>query len=108
MSLGRHVTTRQPPFATPAFELWLLHSPNTPITHQALTMSQLHIKNISLDEFNNVLSRYPSAVPDKLQELDTLRYDAIPAKVAERQDTAYLTKDEVEKLVEWKLYVHDV
>ncbi|KAH7380018.1 hypothetical protein BKA66DRAFT_465541 [Pyrenochaeta sp. MPI-SDFR-AT-0127] len=66
-------------------------------------MSALHIDTISLDAFNDVLSRYPSAVPDKLQELDTLRYDTIPSTVVERQDAAYLTKDEVEKLVEWKL-----
>ncbi|CAO2658732.1 Nn.00g064550.m01.CDS01 [Neocucurbitaria sp. VM-36] len=66
-------------------------------------MSEHHIQAISLQAFNDVLSRYPSSVSEKLEELDTLRYDTIPAKVASRQDGAILTKDEVEKLVEWKL-----
>ncbi|KAJ4365230.1 hypothetical protein N0V83_008848 [Neocucurbitaria cava] len=62
-----------------------------------------HIRTISLQSFNDILLRYPASVPGKLQDLDTLRYDAIPAKVSSRQGVAFLTKDEVEKLVEWKL-----
>jgi hypothetical protein len=67
-------------------------------------MSPLHIDNITLDAFNDVLSRYPSTAPDKLRDLDAQRYDTIPAQVAARQGDKYLTKDEVETLVTWKLY----
>lgn len=62
-----------------------------------------HVRTISLETFNDILSQYPASVPERLQELDTLRYDEIPVKVASRKDAAFLTKDEVEKLVEWKL-----
>ena len=56
--------------------------------------------------FDKILSRYSSTVPSNLHELDALRYDEIPATVNSRaKKDAYLTKDEVLKLVEWKLYV---
>lgn len=67
----------------------------------------LHYKHITKDTFLDVLSRYPAIAPVKLRELDTLRYETIPATVAQRaanDGKAYLTKDEVEKLMEWKLY----
>lgn len=66
----------------------------------------LKYTQISKEAFNAVLARYPSTVPENLRELDALRYDTIPATVTSRNKKgAYLTKDEVEKLVEWKLYV---
>lgn len=68
-----------------------------------IKMPPRHIKNISLVTFENTLLRYPSIVPEKLRELDTLRYDTIPAKVAKRGLSAGLEKDEVVRLVEWKL-----
>jgi hypothetical protein len=66
------------------------------------TMLPFHIDKISLHTFNNVLSRYPATVPEKLRDLDTARYDTIPAAVAARSPKS-LTKDEVVQLVEWKL-----
>ncbi|KAJ4357673.1 uncharacterized protein N0V89_002249 [Didymosphaeria variabile] len=66
----------------------------------------LKYTQISKETFKAVLSRYPSTVPENLRELDALRYDTIPATVTSRKKKgAYLTKDEAEKLVEWKLYV---
>ena len=65
-----------------------------------------NLSTISIDTFDDVLSRYASSVPEKLQELDTLRYDIIPTKLAQRREEGEdgcLRKDEVEKLVEWKL-----
>jgi hypothetical protein len=67
-------------------------------------MPSHHINKITQATFKDVLSRYTPAVPDKLHDLDALRYDTIPTAVAKREaDDRHLTKDEVEKLVEWKL-----
>ncbi|KAL1797502.1 hypothetical protein ACET3X_004108 [Alternaria dauci] len=67
-------------------------------------MSPLHIKRITLNTFKDVLSRYPAMVPDKLRDLDAQRYDIIPAAVAAMNESEkHLTKDQVEKIVEWKL-----
>jgi hypothetical protein len=72
-------------------------------------MGPVTIDSISHATFKKVLKRYPSTVPDKLRELDTLRYETIPGAVANRaaeeKGGAYLKAEEVEKLVEWKLYV---
>ncbi|KAH7085015.1 hypothetical protein BKA63DRAFT_559677 [Paraphoma chrysanthemicola] len=69
-------------------------------------MPSRHIKSISLSTFNTTLSRYPSAAPESLHDLDTQRYETIPAAFAKRVasiEETYLLKAEVEKLVEWKL-----
>jgi hypothetical protein len=66
-------------------------------------MPSHHINTITIGTFNDVLSRYPTTVPEKLRALDTLRYDTIPAQVTAREGSKCLTKEEVEKLVEWKL-----
>jgi hypothetical protein len=72
-------------------------------------MPSFKLDTISLKTFDATLSRYSSLVPERLKELDTLRYDTIPAAFAEKiaaqsgDDQASLAKDEVEKLVEWKL-----
>ena len=62
---------------------------------------------ISKAVFDDVLSRYVSTVPDNLRDLDAFRYGIIPSKVAQRATNGklYLRKEEVVKLVEWKLYV---
>ena len=67
----------------------------------------LKYNSISRVAFDKVLSRYVSTVPENLRELDAFRYDGIPAKVAQRasKGDVYLKKEEVVKLVEWKLYV---
>jgi hypothetical protein len=66
-------------------------------------MPSHHINKITLKVFNSVLSRYTPAVPENLHDLDALRYDTIPAAVAKRPGKLHVTKNEVEKLVEWKL-----
>ena len=48
-------------------------------------MIQYHINRISLSEFKDVLSRYDSVVPDKLRDLDTLRYTSIPNQIGGRK-----------------------
>ncbi|KAF1976075.1 hypothetical protein BU23DRAFT_588267 [Bimuria novae-zelandiae CBS 107.79] len=68
------------------------------------TKTTLKYAQISKPTFDNILSRYASIVPSALRELDELRYDTMPATVQLREEKgAYLTKDEVVKLVEWKL-----
>ena len=54
----------------------------------------------------HVLS-YESHVPPKLQELETFRLKEIPATLMRRDldGGAFLEKEEVIKLVEWKLWV---
>jgi hypothetical protein len=70
------------------------------------TMPSHHMNKISLASFREVLARYPITAPEKLRELDAQRYDVIPAAVASRDESnKHLTKIEVEKLVEWKLFV---
>jgi hypothetical protein len=73
-------------------------------------MAPLTITTISLEGFNEILSRYASLAPTKLTNLDAARYDAIPAALAARKESGdvYLQKEEVEQLVEWKLYATPV
>jgi hypothetical protein len=66
-------------------------------------MPSHHINAITKQTFEDVLSRYPSAAPEKLHDLDAQRYDAIPATAAKPHGREHLTKDEVVTLVEWKL-----
>lgn len=69
-------------------------------------MSPLHVNRISLELFNTTLARYTTAAPSTLADLDTLRYETIPAKLTKGKKDAHLLKADVEKLVEWKLYEH--
>lgn len=62
-----------------------------------------HIEEINLETFQSILARYDSITPAKLVSLDEQRYTIIPAAVADRGKTAYLTKSELVTLVEWKL-----
>lgn len=66
-------------------------------------MASYHIKAIAKSTFDDVLLRYAAAVPEPLRDLDASRYDTIPAAAAKRTGSLHLAKDEVEKLVEWKL-----
>ncbi|KAI4950693.1 hypothetical protein J4E91_004578 [Alternaria rosae] len=69
-------------------------------------MPPLHIKTMTLGAFKDVLSRYPAMVPEKLRDLDAQRYDIIRKAIAAQEESEkHLTKDQVVKLVEWKLYV---
>lgn len=64
----------------------------------------LSAANISEDSIHLVLSRYEQHVPEKLRALDEVRYRDIPESLAKRKAiAAYLSKGEVERLVEWKL-----
>jgi hypothetical protein len=61
---------------------------------------------IAKEAFNTILSRYPSLVPPALHGVDTTRYEVIPDTLRERKDGmngAYLMKEDVVSLVEWKL-----
>lgn len=68
-------------------------------------MASLSAHTISRVDFNNILARYQDAVPAKLHDLDKLRFESIPEKVAQRKKEfdGFLEKEEVESLVEWKL-----
>jgi len=66
-------------------------------------MPSYHINSITKQTFEEVLSRYPSAAPEKLHDLDAQRYEAIPEAIAKPGGREHLTKDEVVTLVEWKL-----
>ncbi|KAJ4378413.1 hypothetical protein N0V86_006116 [Didymella sp. IMI 355093] len=66
-------------------------------------MSPLHIDKISLELFNTTLARYVTTASSTLADLDTLRYETIPAKLAKSKKDTYLLKADVERLVEWKL-----
>ena len=70
-------------------------------------MAPLSISAISSHTINETLSRYAATVPNKLTDLDAQRYEHIPTALANRKKSGnpFLKKDEVEKLVEWKLYV---
>ena len=55
--------------------------------------------------FDELLGMYPSVVPEKLSELDEQRYDIIPGSIKKQTGSTSLTKAQVAKLVDWKLYV---
>jgi hypothetical protein len=67
----------------------------------------LHIDSISIEDFDNILSRYDKTVRADLKQLETARWKTIPEAVAERRaeqgSEAYLEKKELEQLVQWKL-----
>jgi hypothetical protein len=66
-------------------------------------MASLQISKISLELFNTTLKRYSEIASSSLAELDTLRYETVPAELAKNKKDAHLLKSDVEKLVEWKL-----
>jgi len=74
---------------------------------------------ITLAEFEGVLSRYDALIQsvskpsnkggETLAQLDIYRLLTIPArldKVREEGGALYLDKEEVERLIRWKLYVY--
>lgn len=56
----------------------------------------------AVDHVKAALSRYESHVPDSLKSLDRLRFEHLPAVVAGRE-APHLDKEELVRLVEWKL-----
>lgn len=65
-----------------------------------------HIEAISAEEFTAVLASYDDEVSEKLHKLEEQRVHTIPKALSERKP-AYLTKPEVQTLVDWKLYVEN-
>lgn len=64
--------------------------------------------SISREDFNRLLAQYPQVIPEKLKALDQKRLYDIPRALAARRDgkgkvAPGLEKDELVKLVEWKL-----
>jgi hypothetical protein len=58
--------------------------------------------------FEDTLKRYDTQIPEKLQELEKYRMYGLPAVLKERKATeneVWMEKEELVKLVEWKLYV---
>lgn len=56
--------------------------------------------------FTSTLSRYPDVLPTELKTLTTFRSEELPGIIEKRKSSkegAYVTKDELVKLVEWKL-----
>jgi hypothetical protein len=68
-------------------------------------MSQYAFDRISNDDFEQILAQYSETVPSKLIDLEEQRLSTIPATLKERKAkrNAYLTKEEVATLVDWKL-----
>jgi hypothetical protein len=79
----------------------------------------LAVSVISLDDFQEVLSRYNALIQSvskpsnkdgkSLQELDTYRLLTVPTQLKNMQQDGgelYLEKEEVESLIRWKLYVY--
>lgn len=66
----------------------------------------LSYSRITPDEFSTYLAQYEDLVSDTLHELDDYRFVTIPTLLKERRGDkggAWLEKEEVQKLVEWKL-----
>lgn len=61
---------------------------------------------LSIDDIKTSVKAYPQYVSKQLEELDPLRYESLPSLLQQRRDShgpAFLERDEVLKLVEWKL-----
>ena len=65
-------------------------------------------ETITYKTFSELLDSYKELVPNKLDDLEEQRLVIIPKSLSERTDDAYLKKPEVQKLVDWKLYVESV
>lgn len=67
------------------------------------------VDNITFPEFTHILQQYKDYIPAKLKELDELRFVTIPEAVQSRKVKSkgdlFLTKSELESLMQWKLYV---
>lgn len=64
-------------------------------------------ENISFVEFETNRDAYESLVPSKLHALEDLRLHQIPELLEQRktQGEAFLERNELSNLMEWKLYV---
>lgn len=67
-------------------------------------------ESIDADTLKEILARYDEHVKENIRELDHARYETIPNDLRRREGESggkaiHLTKDEVVRLVEWKLCV---
>ena len=69
-------------------------------------LEKYYIETISAEDFDAVLKTYDDQVPEKLHKLEDQRLHIISKALSERKP-AYLTKTEVQTLVDWKLYVEN-
>jgi len=61
---------------------------------------------ITLKTFKDVITRYDGVIPDSLSELENYRMILLPDILKERQievGRCWIAKEELLKLVEWKL-----
>lgn len=67
------------------------------------------VGSLTIDEVRQSVKEYPEYAPASLKDLDPFRYDILPETLRKRREdkenVVSLTKDEVVKLVEWKLFV---
>lgn len=70
-----------------------------------MDISKHDYEKITYDDFVELLETYKDAVPAKLDDLEKQRLETIPKALSERAGDAHLKKTELQKLVDWKLYV---
>jgi len=67
------------------------------------------VESTTLEEVRQSVKEYPDYAPESLKDLDPFRYDNLPKTLRKRREdnksAISLTRDEVVKLVEWKLFV---
>lgn len=68
-------------------------------------MTDYTFDSIDRKTFDALLEQYPACVPDNLKALEEQRLHELPKVLAKRKadGKAYLNKDEVATLVNWKL-----
>lgn len=67
----------------------------------------LQFDSISSEKVENFLKQYDDVVPARLQDLQNFRLERVPTLLKERKadGNAFLEKQDVTGLVEWKLLV---
>lgn len=67
------------------------------------------VDHIASAAFGQLLQQYKDYIPPELKELDQIRYVTIPEVIQSRRTSdkkgPFLTKSELESLMQWKLYV---
>jgi len=91
-------------FFSPSFQAGIVPIQNS--RHNNTTMEDRFLPaNISIQAFNALLDQYASTVPSKLEQSENSRLRVIPQALEQRKKSgkAFLTRDEVIALLEWKL-----
>ena len=66
----------------------------------------LGAESITNDAYGEVLSRYSGEIPSKLEDLEIYRMETLPELLEQRRRLkggSWMEKNELVKLVEWKL-----